>query len=335
LRRSALALAFACAACNQDFSLGSWGATPAPSTMPTATATASAMPSATATATATTPPAQPPTCLEAGTPGPINAQGMGGIGTTTLTTDWSWPQPVDSLTWDLVVENDPKTDGYYWAHKFTFVGGLTGFFGMQAHGGYVDPNVTPTAPCAPNNPTHDPGCVDFTKMMVFWIAGPPAQAMLGDIPEPDARTSVQMEGGIQWMTIHARYDWTACVPYRLRVAKYRTEDTGDIWYGAWILDGGTAKETFIGAILVPAAWGQIAKLSTTLTTRIDQAPPPVMTCADPEYVSAIFGTPTGNDGQVLPAAPANSFSTPLRCPSSRFTNLADGVRHEIGIKAGQ
>ena len=80
-----------------------------------------------------------------GTPGPLNDAGTA-VGTTDLFTDWSWPSPVDSMEWDLVMENDLVRDGYYWAHRFSFVNGLSGFFGLQAHGGYQDPNAVPEPP---------------------------------------------------------------------------------------------------------------------------------------------------------------------------------------------
>lgn len=326
VRALLLGLALGAVACQEDFPLGHWDpALAAPSATATATATATGTTTGTTTASNTPPPPPPPiACAETGTPGALNTPGMT-LGTTTLSTDWTWPAPVDSLEWDLVMETDPVTDGYYWAHQFSFVNGLTAFFGLQAHGGYIDPNAT------------GPGSqvVDFTKMAVYWIAGPPSDAELGDINQPgQARKAIVTQGSVQWMTIHAKFDWTACDLYHLRVAKDSTADNGDVWYGAWILDKTTDVQTFIGRILVPAAWGQISALSTTMTTRIDgaQTAPPVTNCTDPEPASGIFGTPTANDGQVEPLSPhRNRFSVPARCGTSRFTDLTNGVRQEIGV----
>jgi hypothetical protein len=309
-----IGVALSTSACQDDFPLGSWGTVPTgPSTSASTSATASSPP-----------PLGPPTCGELGTPGALNTPGTA-VGTTTLYTDWSWPTPVDSLEWDLVMETDPVTDGYYWAHQFSFVDGLTGFLGLQAHGGYVDPNATGPGSQVP----------DFTKMAVYWIAGPPTDAELGDITAPgQARKAVVTQGNVQWMTIHAKFDWTACDAYHLRLAKDSTADDGDVWYGAWILDKTTEVETFLGRILVPAAWGQLSSLSTTITTRIDLAAtaPPVVTCTDPEPASGIFGTPTGDDGQVLPIGHINRFAVPARCGTSRFTELPEGIRQEIGVR---
>jgi hypothetical protein len=329
-RTAALGLALGALACEEDFPLGSWNAAQSQA-MPSATTTATSTATGSTTTTSPPPPPPPPiACAETGTPGVLNTPGMT-IGTTTLSTDWTWPTPVDSLEWDLVMETDPVTDGYYWAHQFSFVNGLTAFFGLQAHGGYIDPNAT------------GPGSqvVDFTKMAVYWIAGPPSDAELGDINQPGmARKAIVTQGNVQWMTIHAKFEWTACDLYHLRVAKESTADSGDVWYGAWILDKTTDVQTFIGRILVPAAWGQISALSTTMTTRIDgaQTAPPVMNCGDPEPASGIFGTPTANDGQVTPLRHTDRFAVPARCGTSRFTDLTNsasgltsGVRQEIGL----
>ena len=261
-----------------------------------------------------------PSCGEVGVPGPLNASGAvgpnaGNIGTTSLYTDWSWPAPVDSLEWDLVLEIDPENDGYYWAHQFSFVNGLTAFFGLQAHGGF--------------QLTTD-GKVDFVKMALFWVSSQ-RTAELGDVQGEDARVLVLTTRGVAWTTINAKFEWNPCTVYRLRVARDGTAPSGDVWYGAWVEDRTTTVVTKIGRIGIPADWGQISRLSTTLTTRIDDKPPPVTTCDQPEPASAIFGTPSGNDGQLLPT-PSNRFASPLRCPSSRFTVLPEGVRHEIGVK---
>jgi hypothetical protein len=56
----------------------------------------------------------------------------------------------------------------------------------------------------------------------------------------------------------------------------------------------------------------------------------VTNCGDPEPASGIFGTPTANDGQVTPTH-MNRFAVPARCGTSRFTELPNGVRQEIGV----
>ena len=299
-----LGLALAASACEDDFPLGSWGVTAKP----------------------TQPVAASPACGELGTPEPVNQAGPS-IGTTTPSTVWSWPAPVDSMEWDLVIETDPQTDGYYWAHQFSWVGGLKGYFGLQAFGGYQE-DPTPTATMPNGSP------VEFTKIALFWVAGQTLTGELGDITgSKNARVALQQEPGVTFLTINARYDWTACNVYRLRLARYSTEDDGSVWWGAWIENQTTNDITLLGRILVPSSWGQLQQFSTMYTARIDNAPgAAVSTCSEPEPASAIFGTPTANDGQVLPVDHQNGFPTPARCPTSRFTPLATGVRQEIGLR---
>jgi len=316
------------AGCQDEFPLGSWGQAPGAGQggMPAtgggvgagAVDTAGTAPMAGSPGVVTH---VSPSCGEVGVPGPLNAPGQIGtpgssdIGTTNLYTDWSWPAPVDSLEWDLVVELEPERDGYYWAHQFSFVNGLTGFFGLQAHGGF--------------QLAADAG-VDFVKMALLWIGGSKLTAELGDIQGEDARILVVPARGTEWTTIHAKYEWSPCTVYRLRFAKDGTDASGNVWYGAWIEDRTTTLLTKLGRIAVPQEWGQLSRLSTTFTTRIDDKPPPVTDCDQPEPASAIFGTPSANDGQLRPT-PSNRFAM-LRCPSSRFTDLPEGVRHEIGLR---
>ena len=46
-----------------------------------------------------------------------------------------------------------------------------------------------------------------------------------------------------------------------------------------------------------------------------------------------YGTPTANEGELVPTH-TNSFIDPPRCPTSRFTELPEGVRHEIALRTG-
>lgn len=303
-------------ACQDDFPLGSWGQT-TPSSTPTTSSTASG----TTTPPPPPPPQPSPTCGEAATPVPLTTSGTQ-LGTTNVYTNWTWPAPIDSLEWDLVIETDPPNDGYYWLHQFSFVNsGTSGFLGLQAHGGYTDPA--------------NPGPIDFTKMAVFWISGPPTDAELGDFTGKNGRKAQVTQYGVAWMTIHGKFEWSACHVYHLKLGPDGTTDAGDIWYGAWITDKTTGVEAFLGRMLIPASWGQLQTLSVMETTRIDNAATdvPVVTCADPEPASAIFGMPTANDGSVVPAAPQSRFAMPPRCATSRYTNLPEGVRHELGVRA--
>jgi hypothetical protein len=83
-------------------------------------------------------------------------------------------------------------------------------------------------------------------------------------------------------------------------------------------------------MLVPAAWGKLQPSSSMWSNRIGFAP--MTTCADAEPATAFYGTPTGDGGSVRPTSFVNRFADPDRCPITRFTDFADGVRHEIGVR---
>jgi hypothetical protein len=254
-------------------------------------------------------------CREGGVPGLRNSPGMA-LGTTNTNTDWFWPGPMDSIEWELLIEEDHVTDGYFWAHQFTFVQAFGGFFGVQMNGGYKA--LPPDGP------------FETSDMLLFWIGGPPLAAELGDIQAPDARTYLETDRMGLWWNIHARYDLKNCVSYRLRVGRESTElPSGNVWYGAWILDTESGEETVLGRILVPYVWGRFSALSTEWSSRIDYQTP--ISCDEAEPTSAVFGFPTANGGSMLPFSHVNRFDSPTRCATSRFTELPTGVRHELGI----
>jgi hypothetical protein len=253
-------------------------------------------------------------CAIPGVPGPRNAGGVA-FGTTTTNTDWFWPAALESIEWDLLIERDHVTDGYFWAHQFSFsetpVGG---FIGLQMNGGY-----RPDA--APRYETAD--------MVLIWVSGPPLSAELGDIPAPDARTLLESERGLEWWTIHAKVELEPCVTYGLRFGRESTAPSGDVWYGGWLQDGSTGAEAFIGRILVPASWGPLSGFTTEITQRIDYVPP--TSCSEAEPSSALYSTPKANAGLLEPTNHTNRFASDLRCATSRFTELPGGVRHELGL----
>ncbi len=258
--------------------------------------------------------AEPLSCLPTDPPGPTNPAGTD-IAMTNTYTDWFWPGPMDMLEWQVEVERDNLTDGYMWAHQFGFVASGGGFTGIQVNGGYsADP---------PDGP------YEITNMIVFWIAGPPIRAELGEIAYPDARIAPNTARGLDWLTIHARYTLAPCHTYRLRAGRESVDVTGDIWIGAWILDTTTGIELMYGRMLVPKDWGQLSSLSTEWTTRVGYRE--LTTCADAEPASGFLATPTANGGVVLPTDHNNRFDSPPHCPTSRFTNLPGGVRHEVGL----
>jgi hypothetical protein len=254
-----------------------------------------------------------PECGATGDEVLVNQPGVG-VGVTITYTDWIWTGPFDSLEWELRIEVAPPNDGYLWAHEFSLANGNTGLITMQANGGYqAEPPAGPTV---------------IANIVQFWISGPPIRAELGDIPAPDARTSIETQVGLEWWTINARYEFETCRTYRFSVAREETEPTGGRWYAGRILDTETGAETLIGRILVQEVWGRFAAPIRSWTNRIGWTP--ATTCDVPEPAAAIFGVPTANGGSVVPTLRNNRFAMPPLCPSSRITNFPNAVRQEIG-----
>jgi len=264
-----------------------------------------------------------PACLEAGTPGPLNAPGVV-IGATETATDWTWPEPVDAVQFDLRVEReiarDPNTIatvGYYYAYQFSLLEGAAGFLGIQEDGIFT---LNPDDPPAEQ-------MTRVTKMAVFWLSGSPLAAELGDITGDDARIADITASGIDYVTIHAVFDWEVCRTYRLRVGPESTESDGSIWYGAWIEDVDAESETFLGRMHLPADSGQFSPFSISRTYPIEYVEPG--SCDLPAEGSVLYGAPHSIDGEVRATVGTNRFAPPVGCSSSRFTEFEGAVRHEL------
>jgi hypothetical protein len=297
--------------CSQEVSLGAWGSSGAGAQSGASGASASVGGSGASSGSGgsgTT------TCPRPGVPGPLNGGGAE-LEVTNTYTDFTWSTPFDSIEWDLQLEKEPVTQGHFWSHGFNFVGSSAGiFFGVQSRGGYqADP---------------PDGKIETADMVVFWISSS-LRAELGDVAYPQGRTYLKPDSGSDWWTIHVLYDLKTCRLYHLRVARQALEANGDIWYGAWIRDGVTNLETFVGRILVPAAWGQLTGETEMWSTRIGFGA--VSACSALEPVSALFGFPTANRGALTPTGHSLRFQSPARCASSRFTEFPDAVRHELGV----
>jgi hypothetical protein len=253
-------------------------------------------------------------CRATGEQQPMNVGGDD-VGVTIPYTDWRWPVPLDSLEWDLTVEVLPEEDGYLWSHEFDFEGKAGGFIGLQARGGYqLEPPL---------------GRVEIADMVTIWISASMLGAELGDVAYPNARAAIIESTSGEWMTIHVKYEVEACRTYHFRVAVESTDASGNLWYGTWVEDTTSGIETYLGRIQVPADWGRIAGVSSNWTNRIGHDR--LLTCDDPEPVSAFFAEPTGNLGSVRPSPPENRFAGPELCPGSRFTEFSDGMRQEVGL----
>ena len=311
-------------ACHEEVPLGGWpgldgtvtnGAGGVAATVDTTSATASVATMTTGAAGDTGNPPGLPACLATGTPGLVNDPGPDTKATETAT-DWTWPTAMTSLEWELMVEREivrptsssPPTSGYYYAHQFSFQGGNPGVLGIQAEGGYDE----------------EPGQrFVFTKIATFWLSA--LDAELGEISGPDARIGTDTAAGIEYLTIHARFEWEACRTYRFRFAPHSTEADGSTWYGAWIVDVDAGDETFLGRMLLPATAGQLSPLTISRTMGIDFG-----NGCEIAHGSVLYGTPTADDGALMPLG-NNRFAALLGCPSSRFTTFEGAMRHELGV----
>jgi hypothetical protein len=225
------------------------------------------------------------------------------------------------MEWEVMVEREidlasplVPADGYYFAQQFTFAEGVTGIMGMQVNGGYqVELGDTPL----------------MTKMLVFWLSGPPRSAELGDIPAPDARVLPISATGANWLTIHAKYDWQVCHIYRFRFGPESVATDGSVWYGAWVLDKTTNIETFIGRMLLAGDIGRLLPYSISKVSPI--SPRSVDSCSGSPQMSVVYGIPSGNNRSVFSTSHASRFADPSRCPTSRFTEFEGAVRHELGV----
>ena len=156
------------------------------------------------------------------------------------------------------------------------------------------------------------------------------RAELGDIAYPDARTYLDDELGSTWWTIHARYEWQPCRSYRLRIGPESRNETGSLWFGAWIYDPVSDIETLIGRMLLPANWELLSPFTSQRTMPIPRLTPPT-SCDEPDASSVLFSEPSGNGGTVFPSLRNHRFASPARCATSRFTNFEYAVRQELGI----
>lgn len=338
--------------CQADVSLGRWGGRPSPTVIvgdasPNATTTDGESPSP--SSPPSTPPsgfdaslvpeagaggeneAGPPTAvpeLDAGNQRPACLEGLGAGAQSTLgeaflvtetSTDWSLPEPTTGMEWTLTIEYDvavapgqQPTVGYYWHNQFSFVPGIAGRIGVQEHG-YYDPK------------TGVPGSAEYTRMAVFWLSGPPLAAELGQVAE--SRIASEQAVGLDWLTIHAKFDWQVCHTYRFRVDVESTDADGNMWYGAWITDETDGTVTFLGRMLMPRDSGLLSTLSSSRTSPIRFAP---TSCDQLFQTSAIFGAPTSATGQRAVRV-ADHFFQPFGCRRSLIADYEESVRHQLSV----
>lgn len=257
----------------------------------------------------------PPGCKEGRGVGVASAT-TDALVVTETSTDWSLPEPTTGMEWTLTIDNDvpqvPATVGYYWHNQFSFVPGIAGRIGLQTLGYYDPGGGMPT---------------EFTHMAVFWLSGPPLDALLGEIPFPDARVASERAVGLEWTTIHAKFDVQPCHTYRFKVDIHSTDADGNMWYGAWITDETSGVMKFLGRMLLPKDSGLLSTLSSSRTSPIRFSP----TSCDQLYSSAaVFGAPVSATGQQAQLV-ADHFFQPFGCRKTLIADYDGAVRHEMSV----
>ncbi|MDP8937035.1 MAG: hypothetical protein M3O23_04810 [Actinomycetota bacterium] len=117
------------------------------------------------------------------------------------------------------------------------------------------------------------------------------------------------------------YPWQPGRHYRLRVW---TVEPG--WWAASVRDDATAAESDIGFIQVPSDWRQLDTPSVMCT---EYHGPPVASCADVPYCSAVFSSPSADAGSATPERMHSRLGGGT-CDSSHVEPVPGGVRHQIG-----
>lgn len=210
---------------------------------------------------------------------------------------WNWPVNTDgyyNFDWNLTPENDPSPTGYFWSHQFSLKNGQGGYFGMQTQG---------------SNPSG--------KIAIFSIW----DALAANGPGYAGTFGGEGEG----YSVRIPYQWQPGKSYRLRIWRLVREVDGT-WWGAWVRDEASNVEHHIGSIKVPPAWGNLTNSSVVWTEYYSAFP---SSCDGIQHSAAKMTNFKANDGTLAPTSHTNDFQR--NCPNSRITELANGVRQEMGV----
>lgn len=209
-------------------------------------------------------------------------------------TSWNWPgQNFTSFDWQVTPGVDQSgPDSYFFSHQFGMVNGDGGYAGMQG-----DQNG---------------------KRAIFSIW----QALAARGPEIAKPFGGEGEG---YQTV-INYNWTAGRTYSFRVQKGNADNDGT-WWSATIKDNVTGVVSPIGDIKIPPAWGGLNYWSVVWIERYGYK---LTSCDDIHHAMTSFTNFSANNGTVFPSSRNNHLSQPEACPGSRITDIANGVRHEMG-----
>jgi len=213
---------------------------------------------------------------------------------------YEWPQPLP-VYWNgtqigfynfdvfLTIEKDPGEESYYyWAHQFHFKDGEGGYMGLQTNGFMQGRWVG--------------------KMAIFSIWNAKAAK-----PGPNSKCEYFTGEGEGW-SCRLPYKWVEGHTYRLRLWELCCADkpSQNEWWGAWIMDMNTGKETFIGQIQIPASW-QWLDWSVVWVEYFM----PVSSCNEVPYAKARFDRPSADNGTFQPQKLTPDYGK--KCPNVKVT----------------
>jgi hypothetical protein len=176
-----------------------------------------------------------------------------------------WPQPVHETTVNMNIINDPGINSYYfWAHFFSFTNTSSsklrmGYTGLQTVGNGKK--------------------AIFSIWNALGAVGPACKTFGGE--------------GIGWHC-YADVNFVAGRSYRFRVWRMSSDSTGD-WWGSFVSDTATNRETVIGFIKSPPNSGLINQSNIFVEYWQN-----VTSCMAMPYSKVGFSNMMGNVGTVRP-----------------------------------
>lgn len=207
---------------------------------------------------------------------------------------------------NLTIQKVTPDSHYFWSHQFGFKPpGDGGYMGLQSGGSRVDGS--------------------WGKTAVFSIFG---QGTFANSAGCHSETTGFDGGGSNAGGTSCRipYEWVEGRTYRIRIWTTGSDSTGTYW-GSWVLDTATNKETEIGNIKVPASWGWLSSWSSMWSEYFGGQKD---SCDKYPYSKVLFSAPTANGGAIKPLRSSPSISSNADCKYGKITASGDGFIEEMG-----
>ena len=199
---------------------------------------------------------------------------------------------------NLTIEEAPKKGNYYWAHQFQFKNpGDGGYMGLQL--------------------------VNENKIAIFsiWNA-------LEAEASPDGY-KVEFSGEGEGWSVRIPFEWEEKTTYTLRVWELSSsnEPNADEWWGAWIVNQETQKDTYVGKIKVPGSWNWLDSWSVSWVEYFGY----VEDCDSLPYARARFEFPSADSNTYEPVDMNTDIGE--RCTKyTKITETNNGCIIETGKK---